>query len=418
MPYTVRPDLLGIAFQMMGVLLVLGALRDGRRSSGPFVAAFAMFALAFCIKQTFVVPAAISLGLMLRARKSGCVPLKTIERGLLLALAIVLAVYATEELMTSGRMSQAVFRAAHSVADVHPGTWSWVLIVFVATVAGSGGALSLLATTGFVAIRPLRRPGPWFLRAAGASLIGAVVLLMFVQVAINSVRLSVAILFTLAIVGVCWCAAGFYRGWQETIGGSLDGVLWLYLATETTLVLVLSRGSTGAWVNYAIQAVVFLAVLTARALGRPVQMNTPFRWKALIAAVALVCLAGAITAVRTAERKRRINREAIATLLRENRCAPSSVFVVNHPGMNRLHGRLDLVYDEWLYPVFEVMGLAQPRAIWLHRILTSGTIQFVVNTSEAARLEGIPQTLPQIGYVPKYQVGPFYIWERRIEARP
>ena len=31
----------------------------------------------------------------------------------------------------------------------------------------------------------------------------------------------------------------------------------------------------------------------------------------------------------------------------------AEVFFVDLPGLNRLHGRIDLVYDPWLYPVFE-----------------------------------------------------------------
>ena len=72
------------------------------------------------------------------------------------------------------------------------------------------------------------------------------------------------------------------------------------------------------------------------------------------------------------------------------------------------------MYDEWLYPVFERMGLAQPRAIWLSRILTSGSIRFVVNTSDAPRLDGIAESLPALGYARKYHVGPFYAWERSV----
>jgi hypothetical protein len=60
------------------------------------------------------------------------------------------------------------------------------------------------------------------------------------------------------------------------------------------------------------------------------------------------------------------------------------VFVVDCPGMNRLHGRLDLVYDEWLYPVFETMGLAGPqylssgdpaRSLWVKGSLTAFVLE-------------------------------------------
>jgi hypothetical protein len=249
-------------------------------------------------------------------------------------------------------------------------------------------------------------------------LIGLVLLLVTLQLGIDSLWLTVGVLSTIAVIAPFWLATvlHFYRGNRAIIGARLDGLLWLYFLGEMLLVAALYRASTGAWINYAIQAVVFLAVLTARALGRVVEMKLRFRSQALIALAALVCLTNAGSAIRFAELRRRVAREALATFLSKDRCDPSVVFVVDHPGMNRLHGRFDLVYDGWLYPVFESIGLAQPRAVWLRRILTSGTIQFVVNTSEAPVLDGIPHSLPQMGYFRKYQVGPFYVWERTIAA--
>jgi hypothetical protein len=82
--------------------------------------------------------------------------------------------------------------------------------------------------------------------------------------------------------------------------------------------------------------------------------------------------------------------------------------------MNRLNGRLDLVYDAWLYPVFEAIGLAQPRSIWLERALTDGSVQYVITTAPEPHIDGISQRLPGLGYFPKYQIGPFYAWERSV----
>ncbi len=414
MPYSVRPDLLGIAFQTAGVLFVLVGLGEDRRRRGRLLAAFAAFALAFCTKQHFVVAAAISVGLLLSAWRRGGVPFKLIERGLLVALAIVAAVYGTEELMTGGRMSRAVFLAAGSVGRVHPGSWYRAEIVAIAAVAKSAGLLTLLAAAGLAAawVCPGRSPGA--LGAAGASLVGLVVVLVILQLAVDSTWLTAAIVTTLAMIAPLWITAGLLRGWREMIGERLDGLLWLYFMGEAALVVVLFRASTGAWVNYAIQAMVFLAVVTGRALGRILEARPPFRSGVLIAAGALVCLGCTASAVRFAELQRRIDRQALATLLQHARCDPSEVFVVGHPGMNRLHGRVDLVYDEWLYPVFEALGLAQPRAIWLRPILTAGNIRFVVNTSDDPHLDGIAQALPALGYVRKYHVGPFYAWENRF----
>ena len=44
---------------------------------------------------------------------------------------------------------------------------------------------------------------------------------------------------------------------------------------------------------------------------------------------------------------------------------PSAFFFLERPGINRVNGRLELVYDDWLYPVFESLHLAEPRSGWL-----------------------------------------------------
>ena len=40
-------------------------------------------------------------------------------------------------------------------------------------------------------------------------------------------------------------------------------------------------------------------------------------------------------------------------------------YFTDRPGLNRLDGRLELVHDNWLYPVFESLRLAEPRSAWL-----------------------------------------------------
>jgi hypothetical protein len=85
---------------------------------------------------------------------------------------------------------------------------------------------------------------------------------------------------------------------------------------------------------------------------------------------------------------------------------------VGRPGENRLHGRIELVYDDWLYPVFESIHRAEPRSVWLRRALDRGPIHFVVNTSDSPRIDGIGTSLKALGYRPRIQVGPFWVWER------
>jgi hypothetical protein len=236
------------------------------------------------------------------------------------------------------------------------------------------------------------------------------------QLVIDSVWLTIALLVAVVLVPPLLIGVAIFRQ-RGAVGNSLDRLLWLYFVGETAVMLVLYRTSSGAWLNYAIQPAVFLAVLAGRALGRALDSTLPPRSQVLITLGALVCLASAASSIKYAETRRQIDRAAFAAFRKEAHCDPSQVFVVDHPGMNRLHGRLDLVYDDWLYPVFESMGLAQPRSIWLRRILLAGSIRYVVNKSDEPRLDGIAQTLPELGYFRKYHVGSFYIWERRTPSR-
>ena len=55
---------------------------------------------------------------------------------------------------------------------------------------------------------------------------------------------------------------------RAPFGNRLDAALCLFAAAEIAIVVPLCLASTGAWVNYAIQGIVFAAILTARALAR------------------------------------------------------------------------------------------------------------------------------------------------------
>ncbi len=122
-PYSVRPDMMGVALQTTGLLLIMKVVRSKRRRGVMLLAAFAAFALAACVKQHFVVVAAISTVWLLVASGRDQSALRLIARGLLLALAIVFLVYGTEEVLTQGRMSRAIFVAAANVGRIHPSDW-------------------------------------------------------------------------------------------------------------------------------------------------------------------------------------------------------------------------------------------------------------------------------------------------------
>jgi hypothetical protein len=90
----------------------------------------------------------------------------------------------------------------------------------------------------------------------------------------------------------------------------------------------------------------------------------------------------------------------------------SAFFFIDRPGFNRVGGRLDLVYDDWLYPVFESLHLAESRSAWLGRSLQSRTLRAVVATSPGNRIEGTVLDLRMLGYHRDISVGPFFVWTR------
>ena len=64
------------------------------------------------------------------------------------------------------------------------------------------------------------------------------------------------------------------------------------------------------------------------------------------------------------------------------------------------------MYDPWLYPVFESMGLAEPRSEWLARALETGPVRLIVTAAPQTRIDGIPRGLPELGYTPATAAGP------------
>ena len=72
---------------------------------------------------------------------------------------------------------------------------------------------------------------------------------------------------------------------------------------------------------------------------------------------------------------------------------PSAFFFADRPGLNRMSGRLEIVYDDWLYPAFESLKLAEPRGRWLRPMLAS--VRAVVLESDSPRVAGHPRTAPR-----------------------
>jgi hypothetical protein len=199
---------------------------------------------------------------------------------------------------------------------------------------------------------------------------------------------------------------------RPLVGEHLDRALWIYWVGEIVLMSVLCRMSTGAWYNYAIQAVVFASVLSARALSRALE-GARSSWSLLPVVVAVLAVpAFAFTDARQIALKRTTERTAVARIADRLNRPKDEFFFVDRPGDNRLYGRLDLVYDNWLYPVFESIGLAEPRSVWLRHALESGPVQVVLMTSAGDRIDGIDQSLAELGYVHRGWLAPFHIWIR------
>jgi hypothetical protein len=199
---------------------------------------------------------------------------------------------------------------------------------------------------------------------------------------------------------------------RTLFSGQIDGALCLLVAAEVAIVVLLCRASTGAWINYGAQGIVFAAILTARSLARACE-NVRSRAAVASITVASAAVLGVVfkdsyLTYHHAE----VERRTVVRALEEIKRPHSEFYFVGRPGLNRLYGQLDLVHDDWLYPVFESMHLAEPRSAWLEFALTRGSVRFVVNTSDDVRIDGLDKPLPALHYAPRFKVGSYYIWER------
>jgi hypothetical protein len=419
MAFTVRPDMLGVALQTTGVFLVCRALTDPARPG--IAGAFAVFALALCLKQHYVVSPLVCALVLVAAWRRGRIGLKELERAALTGIVIVVVAYAAEELATGGRMSQAVFRAAAQAARVHPGDFVRAVIVGFAVAGQSSGIVAVLIAAGLAGLDPARRPGTRVVLIAGIALLACIAVRSCRDFSEHSLKTwelhftSFTVAASIAVV----LPACFVLARRLLLPDPIDRVLLIALTAEGVVLLALGYASTGAWVNYGMQAAVFLAILTARSLSRACAGTLSLRGALAIAvAVCIVLIAACATAV-TIERRQRVEGGIIRYILDYYQRPSTEFFFVGRPGQNRLNGRLDLVYDDWLYPVFESLRLAEPRSVWLVRALgPSGSIRYVVNTSESPEIEGLGVSLPQLGYSRRHQLLPFYTWERRSARLP
>ncbi len=410
-PFTVRPDMIGIALQTIGVLLVLSVIGGEAGSTARLAWGYAAFGLAVCVKQHFVAAALVSTVLLLEASRRGQVRPGRIVRCLLLAGGIAMIVYGAEWVVTGGLIWDSAFVAASAVGRVHPGDWLHVVTVIVAMIGKQAGVIGLLtaAIVSAIAIRSV--PGRWAISAAILIVTGIAGLSM-AQLADAGPRVtgSLASLATAALVVILPACMVLAR--PSIVGGRIDFALWIYVVAEWILVVILSHTSTGAWINYGIEAIVLMAVLAARALGRVLAGTTSLRPMLTLGLATLGVLGAALMDVKEAASRRRTEHAALAQVFAYARQPPSAFYFVGRPGLNRLHGRIDLVHDDWLYPVFESIRKAEPRSRWLRPILTSGAVRVLVLETENPRVEGIAETLPELGYLSAVRIGYFLVWTR------
>jgi hypothetical protein len=409
--FAVRPDLVGVALQTFGVLRVLAVVRQ-EGSRGGLLSAYAAFGLAVCVKQHLVAAPLLSTGVLLVAWRHGRVALREIERALLLGAVIVATVYLLEALVTGGRIWQAAFVAASQVGRVHPGGWGHLSNVLVGVLMRSAGLAGVLV--GAAVVMVASRSG-WlrvlvgFLGTAVISVVVAALLLH--PVVYTNLPGAVAVLGTAGALAIVFPICAIFEG-RLVLGNWVDKSLWAYVVAEASLAAVLVYSSVGAWSNYAIQALVFGGILAARAASRAMQAALG-GWQLFPLALALLGIAaGTFDDLFDASLQIRTERTVVDLIFEHTRLPPSAFFFTDRPGFNRIDGRLDLVFDQWLYPVFEQLGLAESRSRWLATAIRYGPVRAVVNTSDHARIDGIDVSLLDLGYHPDVRTGPFYVWTR------
>jgi hypothetical protein len=417
MPYTVRPDLAGIALQTAGILLILRSLYSERPGGLAIVCGLAAFGLAICVKQHLVGGFITGTILLLWAARRGRVAPRLIALGVFVSALIVAAVYGIEELATEGRMSQALFVAAPAATRVHPADWSRAVIVLSTALGASLGLIALVACAGLAMIASRSRFG-MVVYAAGISLVGVALFMPIVHYFAAS---TLDVFISTMVVSLCACVVipgCMMLDRRVLFAGRLDAALCLFGATELLIIIPLFRASTGSWINYAIQGLVFAAILTARSVSRACDQAAVPKLIIPTAIAASAVLVFELKDAYLALVHHRAEQRSVERLLDYVHQPRAVLYFESAPGKNRVYGRRDLVFDDWLYPVFESVHAAEPRSSWLRRALTDGSVRFVITSSEDPRIGGLDEPLTALGFVSRLEAGSLYAWERIRASGP
>ena len=252
-------------------------------------AGFAAFGLAICCKQHLVGGFVVATLLLSGAWWRGRVSLRLLGLAMLSTAVIVAVVYSAVEFATEGRMSAAIFIAAPAGALVHPTDWTRTAIIMTNVTGGSLFLIALVACAGMAQVAReggIRR----VVAIVGTALVGLWLAMPVVEQLHPSFTTSLTGIVSIFVCLFVVIPACLIFDRHFLFRSSLDVQLFLFAAAELFIVVPLCRASTGAWVNYAIQGTIFVAILTARAMSRAFDDVRPVKALIPLAVVPAVLL--------------------------------------------------------------------------------------------------------------------------------
>ena len=352
----VRPDMLAATLETLGIFLVLRFLVNDVPRTIDVVLAYIVFALAFCVKQQCLVPAAVSSVLLCVTSVRQRAGLASIVGAHLAGLGVVVVYLIVEQKITRGMMLQSAFvLPGGPFREINRASWSHVRGVFVITAK--------------------------------------------------------------KLVGLIALASAFALSFRATFQGRrLDFLVSIYLLAEMASLLPLCLYNKGSADNYALQAVILACVLIGRAVDRVLADQTRFSWRpAPLILASFVVLARDLQYIEMGISSRLREQAILHSMFSNSEIAgqpPSRIYFVDRLALNRSHGNLSVAHDEWLYGAFERVGAADPRSLWLRSALATGSVHYVVMPDESATVPGLDEPLPELGYSLAQRIGDYSIWKR------